>query len=170
VNPNSRPFRINIGFLVNQPIGAIREFPFEFKSFTFEDDFTVWNLTGKLSLARTMNGIRALADFSADTDAECGRCVEPFKESLHTEFEEIFTFENRPLSEEEETIREDGNIDFEALIREYLILSLPIKPVCSPDCKGLCIICGQNLNEQDCGHSQMADVEENDPIDIDLSQ
>jgi uncharacterized protein len=152
VNPDRRPFRINIGFLINQTVGTLREIPIEAESYSLEKEFPVENLHGTISLARTHNGIRSITDVHAVTDSECGRCLEPFKQDLHTEFEENFTFENRPLSEEELIIPEDGNIDFEPLIREYLVLEMPYKPVCRPDCKGLCVICGQNLNEKDCGH------------------
>lgn len=154
MNLTRRPFRINIGFLINQPVGTLREIPLEFESYTLENDFLVEDLHGLISLARTLNGIRTLADFYVKTDVECGRCLEPFKQELHTGFEEIFTFENRPLSEEEQIVPEDGNIDFEPLIREYLMLEMPYNPVCWPDCKGLCTVCGQNLNEKDCGHTQ----------------
>ena len=152
MNPTGRPFRINIGFLINQPIGTLREIPLEIESFSLEKEFPVENLRGVISLARTHNGIRSLADISAVTDSECGRCLEAFKQEIHTEFEENFTFENRPLSEEELIIPEDGNIDFEPLIREYLMLEMPYNPVCRPNCKGLCAVCGQNLNEKECGH------------------
>ena len=152
MNPTSRPFRINIGFLINQPVGTLREIPLEFENYAFEKEFPVQDFHGVISLARTQNGIRSLVDINVKTDAECSRCLESYKQDLHTEFEEIFTFENRPLSEEEQIIPEDGNIDFEPLIREYLMLEMPYNPICRPDCKGLCSVCGQNLNEKDCGH------------------
>ena len=47
---------------------------------------------------------------------------------------------------------EDGHIDLEPLIREYLTLEIPIQPLCKPDCKGLCVECGENLNERLCEH------------------
>jgi len=155
VNPSSRLFRINIGFLINQPVGTLREIPLELENYTLEQEFPVEDLHGMISLARTQNGIRSLVDIYYKTDAECGRCLESFKQELHTEFEEIFTFENRPLSEEEQVIPEDGNIDFEPLIREYLMLEMPYNPICQPDCNGLCSVCGQNLNEKDCGHPHL---------------
>ncbi len=152
MNSNRRPFRINIGFLINQPVGTLREIPLEAESYSLEKEFPVEGLHGVISLARTHNGIRSITEVYAFTDSECGRCLVPFKQELHTEFEENFTFENRPLSEEELIIPEDGNIDFEPLIREYLMLEMPYNPVCRPDCKGLCVVCGQNLNEKDCDH------------------
>ena len=71
---------------------------------------------------------------------------------LHTEFEQIYTFENHPLSEDEVTIPADGHIDFESLIRDYLLMEIPFNPICQEDCLGLCSICGQNLNKKICEH------------------
>jgi len=152
VNSSRRPFRINIGFLINQPAGFLRDVPFEFDQLVMADETEFSDLRGIIQLARTQNGFRSLVDFTATQVVECGRCLEPFNLRLHTEFEEIFTFHNRPLSEDEQVIPEDGFIDFEPLIRDYLLLEMPINPVCQPDCRGLCSVCGQNLNEKECDH------------------
>jgi uncharacterized protein len=47
---------------------------------------------------------------------------------------------------------EDAHIDLAPLLREYAILEIPINPLHDPDCKGLCPVCGQDLNIRDCGH------------------
>ena len=54
-------------------------------------------------------------------------------------------------------VPEDGQIDLEPLLREYALLEFPISPVCKPDCKGLCPVCGENLNRTDCGHRPETD-------------
>jgi uncharacterized protein len=49
----------------------------------------------------------------------------------------------------------DGEkVPLDPMIREQLLLSLPMDIVCKPDCKGLCSVCGQDLNERDCGHDR----------------
>ena len=154
MNHPRRPLRINIGFLTNQPAGFQREIPFELEELPIDENTQFVMPKGLIRLARTQNGVRALIDFSADMKAECGRCLETFHLPLITHFEEIFTFHNRPLSEDEQIVPEDGNIDFEPLVRDYLLLEVPIKPVCRPDCRGLCGICGENRNKVDCGHDQ----------------
>lgn len=156
MNHTARPLRINVGFLVNQPPGFQREVLVEFDTYKFEDDFEVNDLHGMITLARTQNGVRVLADLAANIPMECGRCLEPFTQELHSEFEEIFTFAHRPLSEDEAIIPEDGNLDFDPIIREYMLLEVPYTPVCKPDCKGLCAICGQNLNNSICEHVEKA--------------
>ncbi len=153
MNKAERIFRINVGFMINQPIGYNRDIPIELSHHSFDEILTVDDLKGNLNIDRTQSGLRIQADFTAITSAECGRCLVDFKLPLHTEFEEIFTYENNPLSEEELIIPEDGNINFGPYIRDYLLLEVPINPVCTPDCRGLCDICGQNLNLRDCGHT-----------------
>jgi uncharacterized protein len=152
VNQTDRVFRINVGFLINQPIGYNREIPFNFEEHTFDEALSVRGLSGNLNLNRTQNGVRANAAFKAQVKLECGRCLEEFEQNLETQFEEMFSYNNRDLSEDEIGIPEDGNIDFEPYIRDYLMLEIPINPVCKADCRGLCDICGENLNLRDCGH------------------
>lgn len=54
----------------------------------------------------------------------------------------------------------DGKtIDLDPVVREQVLLALPVTVVCKEDCKGLCAECGQNLNEQDCGHGKLKEVD-----------
>ena len=146
------PFRINIGFLINQPIGYSRTIPYEIDQFVLDDDLAMENLKGTLDLVRTHDGFRGLGDFHGVFDNQCGRCLEPYKEHAHAEFEEFFTFPFADSSDEEIQVPEDGNVDFETIIHDYLLMELPIRPVCKEDCKGLCDVCGINLNTGTCSH------------------
>ena len=170
MNQSVHPLRINLGFLVNQPPGFQRDIPFEFELYDFDEDFHVNDFRGTITLSRTQNGARALGDVSAMVSLDCGRCLDAYYQELKSEFEEIFTFANRPLSEDEAIIPFDGNIDFEPIIREYLLLEIPYSPVCRPDCKGLCVVCGENLNEKTCEHSQTKLVKEESSTAIKGSQ
>ena len=145
-------FRINVGFLINQPIGFTREFPFNLEQFKFDEDNLVENLSGKIVLTRTQSGVQAMVDCSAQMNVQCVRCLDEFKQQLKTSFQELFTFSRTPLSEDEQSIRADGYIDFEESIKDYLTIQIPIKSLCREDCRGLCSICGANLNECECEH------------------
>ncbi|HDN67641.1 MAG: hypothetical protein B1H40_01630 [Candidatus Latescibacteria bacterium 4484_181] len=101
---------------------------------------------------------------SARVKMECARCLEYFQTDLQSEFELIFR-KKRPMSankSEVELSKEDlitfeyeGEIiDLHDRIRETVLLAIPIKPLCSQKCRGLCPICGQNLNEGECGCQQ----------------
>jgi uncharacterized protein len=141
-----------VGFLINQPIGYNRDIPFELGEYTFDENFSVQDLNGNLNLDRTQSGLRIQGHFTASSMVTCGRCLEEFELVLDSHFEEIFTYENNPLSEDELIIPETGYIEFEPYIRDYLLLEVPINPVCKPDCLGLCDICGENRNLHNCGH------------------
>jgi len=158
VNQPRHPFRINVGFLFNQPIGYRREFLFEFPSITFSPEFTFGNFHGIAAFDRTQQGLRLEGDFNATTPLTCGCCLEQFEASLHTHFEEIYTFPEYPLSENEQVIPQNGFIDLQEFIGDYLALEIPINPVCKPSCRGLCSYCGQNLNLAQCEHVNPAEV------------
>ena len=64
----------------------------------------------------------------------------------------MYAFSTRSTSDSNLLVPEDGNIDLEWLVREYLLVEVPISPLCKPDCKGLCSVCGENLNLNVCEH------------------
>lgn len=89
----------------------------------------------------------------------CGRCLEPFRWAVDEPFE--LTYEPRPAAaadSEREIADSDFSaafydneaIDLEQLIRERFEMSMPMKPLCSDGCKGLCAVCGTNLNRGTC--------------------
>ena len=78
----------------------------------------------------------------------CDRCIAPVKEQLSFEIKERFAHTGRS-SEETETFSGD-QIDLADFVRRGIIGALPMKVLCSEDCKGLCPICGKNLNEGAC--------------------
>jgi uncharacterized protein len=154
----SSPLLINVGFIAQQSIGYSREFRFECAAIALKPDFQVQNLMGKINLSRTSEGLLARARFEAGMQAECGRCLDSFGLFMETEFTELITFASHATEDTEFIYPEDGQIDFAPIVGEYLILEIPIKPICQLDCKGLCRICGNNLNREICDH-------EDEPID-----
>lgn len=90
---------------------------------------------------------------------ECVRCLEEFHLPLHAQFSELYAFNSpkngdlsRLISESGLIVPDDGNIDLAPLVREYMLLEIPIRSLCRTDCKGLCIICGADLNTEPCEH------------------
>ncbi len=166
MNQFRRPFRINVGLFINQHIGYIRQFPFEFSEITLLNDFVLDNLTGLTTFDRTQQGLRLQGHFEASTRVICGRCLELFKLPLVTEFEELYTLPNHPLSENEQLIPEDCFIDLEPLINDYLALEIPINPICKISCKGLCNVCGRNLNIGVCDHQKKLNKPKKEKLNI----
>ncbi len=152
--------RVNVGFLYNQPIGSNRDIHFEAEKIHLQPDMDLIDFKGVVRLSRTPQGLLTQGDFSAKIEAECVRCLEIYEQFLHTTFNELYAFKRRGMTEAGLILPEDGNIDFSPLVWEYLNLEIPIKPLCRPDCKGLCVMCGANLNEETCEHQSQVIKEE----------
>jgi Uncharacterized ACR, COG1399. len=76
----------------------------------------------------------------------CDRCLEEFEHEFIISIDEILNEADEDYSYEVE----DDKLDLTNIVIENVELSLPMKFVCSPDCKGLCPICGKNLNHEKC--------------------
>ncbi len=103
--------------------------------------------------------IRTRAHWSGDFEAPCARCLEPVRHSLAGDFDLLF----RPLGidagpaeralvppETEIGYYQEGGLALEDVLREQVLLSLPVRTLCREDCKGLCPRCGRNLNSEPC--------------------
>jgi uncharacterized protein len=152
-NPR-KPFRINVGFIVHEEIGYSHRFPLEFDKAVLGEDLTLKDFQGLIVIDRAQQGLVVQGEFSGDTTLECVRCLKPYLQHLHGEWTEMYAFTQKSVSESGLLVPEEGYIDFAPILREYALLEYPIKPLCKPDCMGLCIECGQDLNVKDCGHSQ----------------
>jgi len=97
----------------------------------------------------------------ADTELElpCSRCLEPFRFPVHATFDLRYHPASDMSREEEREVEEDDldtsyyrddQIDLNELLREQFYLALPMKPLCSEGCKGLCPQCGTNQNTGTC--------------------
>ena len=102
--------------------------------------------------SRTPQGFLLQGEFTAKTDLECVRCLEMYPQLLKWSVTDLYAFDRRNITESGLLVPEDGQIDLEPLLREYALLEIPISPLHSLDCKGLCPVCGENLNKTDCGH------------------
>jgi len=154
-NPR-KPFRINVGFIMHEEVGYSHEIPFELDKVKLED-LELKKFDGVITIGRTPQGLVVQGKFSADTKLECVRCLRDFVFPLTWEITELYAFNKKSVSESELMVPDDAHIDLAPLLRECALLEVPIKPLHSPDCKGLCIECGQDLNVKDCGHSQQED-------------
>lgn len=147
-----RPLRLNVGFLIKSPIGTRRDFDFDFEKINMGEDLILVGFNGKARFDRTQQGLLLQGDFQAAAELLCVRCLEDFSQPLHWTFSDLYAFDKRNITESGLLVPDDAQIDLEPLLREYALLEFPISPVCKPDCKGLCPICGENLNQRDCGH------------------
>ncbi len=150
-DPHS-PLRLNVGFVVAQSAGFSRDFPFDILQINVPPDLHLNNLVGEIRASRTPQGILLQADLQASTELECVRCLTNIQQALKINFTELYAFSQRYVTDSGLLMPETGVIDLNPVLREYAVLEIPISPLCKPDCKGLCPICGNNLNESTCSH------------------
>ncbi len=146
------PLRINLGFLVNQPIGTSRDITFDYPTLHLSPDLDLHNLTGKVHISRTPQGLVVQGTFLAGTQMECVRCLAEFQQPLSTHFSELYAFNHHSVTDSGLILPDDGNVDLADLVRECMLLEIPIRPLCRENCKGLCVVCGADLNREVCDH------------------
>lgn len=92
-------------------------------------------------------GVYASGTVRADVAGECARCLDDVRDDVEVEFGELFAY---PASATDETTDADElprvvdeMVDLEQTIRDAIALTLPLAPLCRPDCPGLCVECGE---------------------------
>ena len=148
-DPHS-PLRLNVGFVVAQTAGFSRDFPFELQQINIPPDLQLSSLSGFVQATRTPQGILLQVDFQAQISLECVRCLTDFQQSLDVIFTELYAFSKRYVTDSGLLMPESGIIDLNPVLREYILLEIPISPLCRPDCKGLRPLRGNNFNERPC--------------------
>lgn len=155
MNQNSHnPLRLNVGFLLKQNVGFSRKFEFDHSSVQVDDDLTIRDLNGELRLTRAAQGIYVEGTLHGTLELECARCLKPFDQVLAPPLAELFVYPAEKAEDPVLAIPETAVLDLRPLLREMMLLAIPSAPVCQADCKGLCPVCGQNRNKQDCDHPQ----------------
>jgi uncharacterized protein len=104
--------------------------------------------------------IEVRGGLATKVELTCARCLEPFTHAVDVRYNLVY----RPLSsvtrgdefqvphgEEELGFYRESGLLLEEVAKEQLLLSLPIKTICQAECRGLCPVCGANLNREQCG-------------------
>lgn len=115
------------------------------------------NFTGKLTFIRLKDEISALLN-KAEIEVEfmCTRCLKTFTSivKIPEAEREFFLEQPRFASDDLDDLffidRKPMIIDLSEMVRQEIILHFPLIPVCSKGCKGLCTVCGQDLNKKKC--------------------
>lgn len=131
----------SVSALEKAPVKRSGMLPAEFLDLAEDDQFSTagefeYDLTAQL----VSGGVLVSGKISAPFASECGRCLAPVEFTLSVDDLHLF-FE---LPENLEILEVDEDL------RAELLLQLPMNPLCSPDCQGLCPECGCNLNNQNC--------------------
>jgi uncharacterized protein len=102
-----------------------------------------------------MEGVLITGTVRAPLTGECGRCLEPIISTFEGDFQELFVYPDTRSGGElgdDERHLEDDLIDFEPVLRDAVVLTLPLSPLCRDDCPGLCTECGARLADAGPDH------------------
>lgn len=142
--------RFNFGFFLEATLGTSRTIDLNYPTIQVED-LTLSPLAGTFTATRTSEGVYLSGVLNSTLLRECVRCLEDATVPIAMKLDDLFYYPAHTAPEGEYVIGEDGFIDLAPLVRELTLLETPIQPICRPDCHGLCMECGQNLNEKECG-------------------
>jgi uncharacterized protein len=146
--------QINVAQLLRSPVGS---------SSSYQVDETIGKegislVEGEVTLSRTGLGIMVKATMTAHITDTCSRCLNPAEYTVKFDVAEEFLPETIASAGESQTgnfdsstiINENNVLDLSEVIRQYALLAMPSKPLCSPECAGLCPACGHDLNKEPC--------------------
>jgi uncharacterized protein len=120
------------------------------------------NYVAKIELKKFHNQIILNSDIYTTAVFQCDRCGTDFKADLQNKFQIVYLFGNYSKENNLENVvylsPDTDKINLFNELRDYALLSVPMKKLCKEDCKGLCYTCGKNLNEGLCDcEEQQAD-------------
>ncbi len=114
----------------------------------------------RLSVSLAGDQVKVVGELKADLELTCCRCLQGFDQSLKKDFRLEYWPDPAVTREGEEValnyqdlvvgFYRSDQLDLSAVIYEQIVLEIPMKPICSESCKGLCDQCGANLNESEC--------------------
>lgn len=87
-------------------------------------------------------------------DTRCDRCLTEVPTKLALQFDRVVTSPDAVTEDEEDddqNFMEGYQLDVETFVYNEILLNWPAKILCREECKGVCPVCGQNLNEKECG-------------------
>lgn len=101
-----------------------------------------------------VNRVNVKGSVSLEFATVCDRCLDDVSTVLSIEFDREVTspeYTDEDKDEDDQTFMEGYQLDVEAFVNNEILTNWPLKILCKEDCKGVCPVCGQNLNIKDCG-------------------
>jgi uncharacterized protein len=124
-----------------------------------------------LRLESVMEGVLVTGMATGTMSGECGRCLDPVQSPISVDLQELYRYPEQESikgrgaaakaaaedeADDQTPMLSDDLIDLEPLLRDALVLELPMTPLCSEDCLGLCVDCGERLADLPPNHSHDA--------------
>ncbi|MEV4091981.1 YceD family protein [Streptosporangium saharense] len=104
-----------------------------------------------IRLEAVMEGVLVTGTAQTPLRGECARCLEEITSETEVSFQELFFYSAEDAAEDDSLLVGEL-LDLEPAFRDAVVLTLPLSPVCSDDCSGLCSECGTRLADAEPGH------------------
>jgi uncharacterized protein len=149
----------NVSQLLKSAVGGTRSYDFDSDEPIDLDGSVASDVRGHVKFTLTNFGILAAVQVEAAIELTCARCLEPFTFNADAQFDaeyqpsidiETGLPAKSSLSDTAFSITQNHQIDLTEALRQHLLLTVEMVPVCRPDCQGFCPTCGANLNEGPC--------------------
>ncbi len=101
----------------------------------------------ELRLESVVEGVLVTGTAVVQLQGQCARCLEQISYDEEVDLQELYLYPDKEPDDDEASRLEADLIDLEPLLRDTVVLDLPFTPLCRPDCAGLCLDCGANLNK-----------------------
>ena len=159
--------RFNVAALLKEQTGISRERGIHVPPTTIGDRTLVAPLQGKVKLLRVgprrsqAGAILALGEFTTAAAAECSRCLAAVTQPVAFVFEatyypQVDVATGRTVAPHQDDLGFDLSANHELNLteatRQHIELAMPMQPLCSAACAGLCAVCGRNQNHERCSH------------------
>lgn len=148
--------QINVSQQLKSPVGSVQDHKVDAIVAICGGNSPV---QGEVTLLRTNRGILVKGRLQTEVELTCSRCLISFSCPLTLNIEDeyfpttdIITGAALPSPDEPDYFTIDGHniIDLTEAIRQYAIMAIPMKPLCTENCAGICPGCGRNLNQVSC--------------------
>lgn len=143
--------------------GEVKELPLDYKEPVSDESYVRYFeglgivpggetvITGKIYDMTAYMRLKITAKLPYKT--QCCRCLSDTEGVCECVIDRVLSAVSSDGEEDEVIVYTDRKLDLGQTVLEELSMTFPAKPLCKPDCKGLCPVCGQNLNEGGCEHT-----------------
>lgn len=105
------------------------------------------DITLDIRCESVIEGMLVSGDVTGKATGECSRCLDPIAFDVTVPIQELYAFEESEDEDDEQLKLEGDLLDLEPVVRDALVLSLPLAPLCNDECLGLCSECGIKMSE-----------------------
>jgi uncharacterized protein len=156
--------KFDVAQLLNSPHGNTAEYQIEENANAIARGILLTTpLIGNATFVPTADGVLVLGHLKTWADLSCPRCLDTYVTGIDPHIEEEYhpaagssvgeTIERQLDENKGILIDKSYTMDLQEVVRQHLLLAVPMRPVCRLDCTGLCPCCGRNLNQEACEYS-----------------